>query len=639
MPTREQLESALRNADKAGDVQAAKQLANALKAGQFDQEITQESAVDAALALAGDTGETPPATEEQGVLDYIQAVPEVAKTLAAGATVGTLGYAGGFIEGLFEELKSGEFGTPEAAKRIESKALERSTGFTTMFAAPESEAGIEMLEGLGEIAGSIPVVPQLAAEAQVISASAKAAAPILKAKLGQNVAMIDQNTGLPSPELAKALNKRDIKYSLLLDDPDTIPDLSRHTNIDNAIDTVIRKRIKQGSGNESLAGLKLEGPKIVKDNLGVEAVRQGFRPGDVASAKNANKLTRDKMVEMLNIKRRIQSDSSVALDIRPSKIAGDALMDRFEFIRDKASALRDELNAIAKGEIVPGTLPGQGVRQGLKGLEIDTSSIESSVLDGLRKINIDIPEDVLADTTRLAQHFNSGKAFVGSDISKDRTSQRVIRDTIDLLSEPGEADALRAHRIKRQIDTMIDFRKKEPKGLTESGEKFAESIRRALNQSIREVNPQYAKVNDDLSRALKSMNAFKDSMPRKVSFFDDNLEEAVGQDLRKILSNYSNRQGIINSIKSLDDTSKFFGGDFETDVNKLVLFNNTLDDRFGATARSSFKGDIESAIRSLRPTEIIKEKASQAVIDAINGLRQANDEKAFNSMQELLRNK
>lgn len=599
--------------------------------------------VEAAINIDGpDEPVQPQEEEEREFAEYLQAVPEVAKTLAAGATVGTLGYAGGWVEGVFEELKSGEFGTPEAAKRIESKALERSSGFTGMF-APESEAGIEMLEGIGEVASQIPPVGQavapLAAQMQGAANMARTAAPILQAKLGRNAAMIDQRTGLPSPQLAKALNKRDIKYSLLLDDPDSVPDLSRHTNVDDAIDTVVRKRIKQGSGNESLAGLKLEGPNIVKDNLGIETVRQGYRPGDVASAKNANKLTREKMVEMLNIKRKIQSDSSVALDIRPSKIAGDALMNRFKFVRDKANVLRDELNAIANGEIVPGTLPGPGVRQGLKGLEIDTSSIETSVLDGLRKINIDIPDDVLADTTKLAQHFKSREAFVGSDISKDRTSQRVIRDTIDLLSEPGEADALRAHRIKRQIDTMVDFRKKESKGLTESGENFAKSIRRSLNQSIREVNPQYAKVNDDLSRALESMNAFKDAMPRKVSFFDDNLEEAVGQDLRKILSNYSSRQGIVNSIKSLDDTSRFFGGNFETDVNKLVLFNNTLDDRFGATARGSFKGEIESGIRSLSPKEIIKEKVAQGVIDSINKLREVNDEKAFNSMQELLRAK
>lgn len=591
-------------------------------------------------SIPGDNVQTVTQQEEgSSVLEYLQAVPEVAKTLAAGATVGTLGYAGGFVEGLFDELKSGEFGTPEAAKRIEKRALERSTGFTGMFAAPESEAGIEMLEGLGELASSVPVVPQLAVEAQALSASAKAAAPILKAKLGRNIGLIDQNTGLPSPQLARAMNKRDVKYSLILDDPDTMPALSKYANADDAIDAVIRKRINQGSGNESLAGLKLEGPRIVKDDLGVEAVRQGYRPGDVASAKNSNKMTREKMVEMLNIKRRIQGDSSVALDIRPSKVAGDALMNRFKFIRDKANTLRDELNAIAKGEHVPGALPGPGVRQGLKGLEIDTSSIETSVLDGLRKINIDIPDDVLSDTTKLAQHFRTKDAFVGSDISKDRTSQRVIRDTIDLLAEPGEADALRAHRIKRQIDTMVDFRKKESKGLTESGENFAKSIRRSLNESIREVNPQYARVNDDLSRALESMNAFKDAMPRKVSFFDGNIEEAVGQDLRKILSNYSSRQGIVNSIKGLDDTARFFGGDFDTDVNKLVLFNNTLDDRFGATARGSFKGEIESGIRTLRPTELIKEKASQAVIDSINKLRQVNDEKAFDSMQELLRAK
>lgn len=41
MPTKQQLEAALRNADAAGDVEAARALANALKAGQYDSEPTQ----------------------------------------------------------------------------------------------------------------------------------------------------------------------------------------------------------------------------------------------------------------------------------------------------------------------------------------------------------------------------------------------------------------------------------------------------------------------------------------------------------------------------------------------------------------------------------------------------------------------
>ncbi len=601
-------------------------------------ELTQELAAQGALALGGDDGSAPIPDDEASVMEYISAVPEVAKTLAAGATVGALGYAGGFIEGLFDEMRSGEFGTPSAARRIEKRALERSTGFTGMF-APESEAGQEMLAGLGEAMEAIPPVGQavapLALQAQ---AAARAAAPALSAKLGKNINLIDANTGLPTPEFARALNKKDVKYSLILDDPKSLPSLSAKGNIDEIVDAVIVKRIKQGSGNESLAGYKLDGKnKVVKDDLGIEAVRQGYRPGDVASAKNTNIQTKNKMAEMLKIKRRIQGDSSVALEIRPSKIAGDELMKRFEFIRNKANGLREDLNAIARGEHAPGALPGPGIRPGLKGLEIDVSAIEESVLEGLRKINIDIPEDVLADTTKLAEHFKGKGAFVGSDISKDRTSQRVIRDTLDLLSEPGEADALRAHRIKRQIDTMIDFRKKESKGLTDSGENFAKTIRRSLNDSIREVNPRYAQVNDELSRALKSMNNFRDAMPKKVSFFDDNLEEAVGQELRKILSNYNSRQGIMNAIKSLDDTSRHFGGEFDTDVNKLVMFNNTLDDRFGATARGSLKGEIESGIRPISPKEIIKEKVSQTLIDAINSLRKVDDETAFDSMQELLK--
>lgn len=604
------------------------------------KEITPEFAVQSALELGGDTGQVSEPTVDPTILEYIQATPEVAKTLLM-SPVGGVGFAGGFIEGLFDEMVSGEFGTPEAAKRIEKRALEKSMGAMARF-MPESEAGMDMLSEIGELTENIPPLAPLLVEANVLANSARAVAPILQSKMGSKTgtmpSLIDQKTGLPSKSLAKALNKRDAKYSLFIDDPDTLPDLSRKLDADQAVDSVIRKRITQGSGNESLAGWKLDGASVVPDKLGAAAVKQGYRPGDVASAKNTNRLTKDKMLEMLNIKRKIQGDSSVALDIRPSKIAGDELMRRFEFVREKANGLRKELDAIAKGVGADErALPGPGVRQGLKGLQIDTSSIETAVLDGLRKINIDIPEDILDDTTKLKDFLKSKDAFVGSDISKDRTSQKLIRDTIDLLSEPGEADALRAHRIKRQIDTTVDFRKKVSGGLTDTGENFAKSIRKSLNDSIREVNSQYADVNDKLSRALNSMNSFRDAIPKKVNMFGDNLEEAVGQELRKLLSNYSSRQELRNSIKSLDDTSKFFGADFQTDVNKLVQFNNTLDDRFGATARGSFKGEIESGIRSVSPKEILKDKVSQGLIDAVNKVRSVNDESAFNAMQELLK--
>jgi len=56
MPTREQLESALRNADKAGDYDAAKQLANALKAqGQPSQETVKPTAAPKPDSKSGST--------------------------------------------------------------------------------------------------------------------------------------------------------------------------------------------------------------------------------------------------------------------------------------------------------------------------------------------------------------------------------------------------------------------------------------------------------------------------------------------------------------------------------------------------------------------------------------------------------
>jgi len=73
-------------------------------------------------------------------------------------------------------------------------------------------------------------------------------------------------------------------------------------------------------------------------------------------------------------------------------------------------------------------------------------------------------------------------------------------------------------------------------------------------------------------------------------------------------------------------------------MDKLVLFNQTLDDRFRPSGRTTFKSEIGSAIeQSLSPREMLKNKAAKGIADSIENWRKINDEEAFNTMQKLLK--
>jgi hypothetical protein len=361
---------------------------------------------------------------------------------------------------------------------------------------------------------------------------------------------------------------------------------------------------------------------IVKDDLGSQAVRQGFREGDVASAKNANKQTRNLMRKMNEMKRQIEAESSKALDFRPSDIPGEELLNRFNVVKDEGLSLSKQLSDISKNK--------------LKGKVIDSSGVEKSVIDSLDSLGMDIPNEILMDTTQLKNYLSDKKVFEGTDISKDKSSQKVIRDVVDILTENG-AEADKAHRVKRQIDTMIDWKKKSFEGLSDTGKNFAKSVRRSINDSIREISPEYARVNDELSSIFKVMEDFTDAIPKKIDLDSATGAAAAGQELRKLLTNYSSRNNLRDSIKAIDNLAGRYGYDSPIDINKLVQFNNTLDDRFSATPRGGFQGSIESAIRD--PKQAAKDKAAEklfGVYEAIRGFKQVTDEEAFNVMQELL---
>lgn len=568
---------------------------------------------------AGDIVTRPQQPEpERSLGEVLTGIGETAKTFATGATFGTAGMAAGFLKQLSKEVASGEFGSAEAADRIEREASRLAELMTD---TPESEAGQEFTREIGKFLQPLEAVaPQAGAAASI---PIKPAVAAFRAKLGPSKALINPDTGLPSKDFAKALKARDLDFGAVVDDVDLLPQETTKRGAVETVDNIIKSKLKQGSADKVLHKYKLNAVGgIEKDDLGIQAVGQGLREGDVASMKGANLETKSKMLRMLNVKRAIESDQSKSLKVRPSDTIGNETMKRFDFVKAEAAKLRKDLDRIAGTDIDPKALElGEGSGS-LKGLKIDTQKVQNTYLDTLGDLRVKV--DMSEGKPRLD--------FSQSLISEDKSSQNVINRLTRILAKGEDIDASEAHLVKRQIDTMLDFSKKSPAGLTDSGKKAAKMVRAAINDSIRDVSPKYAEINDKLSSAITAMNDFDEALGSAAKLTNETASPAVGQTLRRLLSNAQSRSNLSRALSNLEVEAKDLGGVFDTQLDRLVIFNQTLDDAFGATARTSLKGDVESALTSGLKGAVLKKVADKAGM-ALG----ASDKKRFDVMQKLLK--
>jgi hypothetical protein len=169
MATLQQLETALKNADAAGDMDAARKLAAVVMRARQD---TVNQIPDTQV------GETMPQYQEPGAGEKIVGAGETALALGTGATGGMVGMIGGTLKGLAEQILAGQFGTQQAANLVEQSAMKGAQALTY---APRTQAGQEMTQAAGEaLAQVLPVTP-LTAELGAISAGTRAARPAVTA--------------------------------------------------------------------------------------------------------------------------------------------------------------------------------------------------------------------------------------------------------------------------------------------------------------------------------------------------------------------------------------------------------------------------------------------------------------------------
>lgn len=571
--------------------------------------------------------EVVPQPQEPGLLEFIQGTPEVAAMIASGAIAEPI--AG--LAGILGTILPGPEG--QGAKLVE----ETREALTFQ---PETQAGKATAQALGETLQ--PIIEPVARGVQAVSDVAfEAGGPLAGTVLKTAIASIPEILGLrglkslrrgtillddagrPTKALRQAFDKQGIDFDNLTPEiqaaiPQRVePALLPGANVAaQEAEKVLVKQITSGARDDALAGLRVSKGKIAADSVANEAIKQGFEPGFVQSVKTATAATKTSMLKMTRMMKQIKKQARLSVEIRPSNVVGDAVTERIKFIRDKADVANKELNQIASKK-----LPGK---------EIDTQPVMDVLAESLDDLDVELVQK-LGELPK--------PKFEGSLISKDKSSQRVIRDLVDILTEPKAPDALRAHKVKRQIDIMIDFNKKSAQGLSNAGKNVLKKVRAQLNDSVRAVDPDYARVNDVLSESLDTLGGLDEAVG-SIDIFGKGANKALGTRMRALLSNQQGRVRIENALDQINETASNLGAKFTDDIKDLILFSDGLNSKFGTVAKTSLAGQTEQAVKqalTATPQATIVGKGAEVIGRGVEKLRGINDFNSFEALEKLLR--
>lgn len=626
MPTKQQLIDGLRKAYEAGDIAAANEIASFIDAGRYDKYIEpkqQEPIPESMTAeeYAERYGDEP---DIYGLIKQPEPKPEAsfgekaigageaALSAATGATAGTAGMIAGTLRGFAEEVRSGKFGTNEAADRIENYAAQMASELTY---EPRTEKGREYVQELGELGAQAAPLAGLGGELAMIGQTAgRAAAPQI-AQTARATAKVAEPVTKPVKAAFKYQSPAKQRIAELLEAYDSSTDTARYRLSAPSADAPVESRILRALG-EGRA-------KIQKDPIAINAINQGFDEGIVAMIKGASPADRAAMSRMVDVYERGTKDALFRGRNRAQGIVGERLTDAYMRIRAVNRQAGKDIDTAA---------------QKLRGQKIDITPVGDDFIDTLSDMGVQVSDDFKL-------------SFKGSDIEGIPAAERIISKVFERMTGPEAPDAYELHRLKRFIDEQVTYGK-TTEGLTGRSERALKGLRSNINKALGDKFSDYREANAIYADTIDAIDTLQKAAGKNTDLSGANASEQLGTLMRRALSNAQSRATVIDMAKKVDEISNKYSDvplisgttkGRKPDIMTLVMFSDELDSRFGPSARTSLQGQAEQvAERGRRIAQ--STSPTMAVIDEVVGLgaravdkaRGVSDEKAIDAIRKLV---
>lgn len=360
--------------------------------------------------------------------------------------------------------------------------------------------------------------------------------------------------------------------------------------------------------------------KATRDTLAIKAIDEFKVPeGIVNTVKELSPDDKQAALKMLRIIKIGKGNSAFRDANRPGDIVGKNLKDKIDFLGAERTKAGKQLDALVKGK--------------LKGQPVAVDGALQKFADNLDGLGVTINQ---GPSGKITPDFDGALKLNTNDRKPIREAIRKINRVL----ESGRPTADVVHDLKRALDNEIPWDSSSK--MTREGEDLLKSLRNDLNTTLQETFPGYGEVNGKLSDLIETMNGIAKTAGTKYNPDSPNADQFLGQELRKLATNYNSRVPLKDAIQQVEDISRKYGMGSTTDIAKQSTIVNNLEDLFGPSADRGFRAEIQKATR-----DGINETTKRAIrgerggfidkgIDTAHDLVSHSEEKQMEILEQLL---
>lgn len=360
---------------------------------------------------------------------------------------------------------------------------------------------------------------------------------------------------------------------------DTKP--SRLPNAKQLKTSEMRQAIQDGSKYFVDKKIDAKTGRIVDDVIAKKALKQNISDETIAFTKRLDAGTNKQAKRILDRGAEIL-EFGEKTGGRPNALIGERVMKRFDTVmKANNSAGRDISKAVSE----------------IKDTAFNIADDVDAFDDSLTRLGITRSDGVLN--------------FKGSQIEGDSVVP-LIKMMDKRLKTAYDAKSLHQEKqfIANKLYTKAGEAKVKGGTLDPKGVQILDDLRDGFNQKLRDASDDYAKANDSYSETIGTLNDFKKVMgQKKFNPYSDRIDNTIGNESRKLLTQYRSGQDMQLSIKNLNDMSAKYGGKFDDDIVELTRFYDNFEREFKSFSPGSFQAQ----------TRDVAKEAAGVAFDATTG--------------------
>jgi len=381
-----------------------------------------------------------------------------------------------------------------------------------------------------------------------------------------------------------------------------------------AIDADMSQRLQDPTRryDADLATVRLDAKgEVVPSRVGEALVNSGVREQSVSQVIHAPVETKQVMSRMLDKFQQAETNDLIAATAPLDSEIGMAVTQRLSTVKKMTSDYGEELDSIIEGSKGNTPVSLAGAVDGFLGRVAKELKLELKVLKNGR-ILLPKRSKGLMTTSQMA----SAKSLI-----KD-----IIRVYNDTKGAKGTVPASVAHRLKKELDTLVDANKAKNSGFSNEAQRIGLELRQTINEAIRDTPGMeaYAEVNDNLSAAYDSLEPFNKYLPEGESWDSVKTNAVVANAVKNIGEDTTSIQALKQDLTAMENFLTSRGKVMNVDPIVLAQFKRTLRDTFRVT-----EDDILANVKKSN------EALSSNVLEALSSLAVGNKIGALNDLSRL----